>query len=100
MHLATTILRRFTEAFQRANLFVLLLFWRATFFGTFPARNVKVSSTLSLNSYGWLYWLDPNIVTYAKKGRERAVPSNVRAVSSAPLRTRTRAVPKLVWLQR
>src|SRR5271166_2890569 len=50
MHLATTILRRFTEAFQRANLFVLLLFWRATFFGTFPARNVKVSSTLSLAS--------------------------------------------------
>jgi len=51
MHLATTILLRFTEAFQRANLFVLLLFLACYFFGTFPARNVKVSSTLSLDSY-------------------------------------------------
>src|ERR1700741_3467414 len=30
------------------------------------------------------------------KGRERAVPSNVRVLWSAQLRTRTRAVPKLV----
>ena len=68
MHLATTILRRFTEAFQRANLFVLLLFWRATFFGTFPARNVKVSSTLSLDSYRLALLVDPNIVIYANEG--------------------------------
>src|SRR5258707_10696265 len=32
------------------------------------------------------------------KGRERAVPSNVRAVSSAQMRIRTRAVPKLVFV--
>ena len=30
------------------------------------------------------------------KGRERAVPSNIRAVLSTQLRNRTRAVPKLV----
>src|SRR6266481_3346337 len=35
---------------------------------------------------------------YANEGRERAVPSNVRAVSSAQLRIRTRAVPKLVFV--
>jgi hypothetical protein len=32
MNLATIIPLRFTEAFRRANLFVLLFFWRATFF--------------------------------------------------------------------
>jgi hypothetical protein len=43
VHLATITLPRFTEAFQRANLFVLLLFLACyLFFGTFPARNVKV----------------------------------------------------------
>src|SRR6516162_11022686 len=32
------------------------------------------------------------------KGRERAVPSNVRALWSAQLRIRTRAVPKFVFV--
>jgi len=42
MHLATKILLRDLRS---------VLARKSPFFGTFPTRNVKVSSTLSLNSY-------------------------------------------------
>ena len=46
MHLATKILLvRFTQRFSAQ------IFRGTSFFGTFPARNMKASSTLSVNSY-------------------------------------------------
>jgi hypothetical protein len=51
MHLATKILFvRFTQRFSAQ------IFRGTSFFGTFPARNMKAS------------WLDPNIMIYANEG--------------------------------
>ena len=70
MHLATTTLRRFAEASQRANLFVLLLFFGVLLLFwnvSRPKREGFVDPQFRLLSVGSI-WLDPNIVIYANEG--------------------------------